>query len=242
MGAMPTRVPSLLDPPIGFAQGGARAYEQPQTREAFALAVKLGATGIAADAWTTADGEVVLHATGSCRVGLRKRAIGDLARASLPEDVVTLAELYETAGSTLHLSIDVHGSDVARRVTDVARQAGGDALGHLWLCSVDRGEATSWKPLAEGIRVVESTRFRSIEKAGPEKQAALMAKGGIDAVRMPYDDWRSGRSTLLHRFGVLALGSAATHRRQLDELLLLGIDGVYSDQVDRMVDALSAVT
>ena len=45
-------------------------------------------------------------------------------------------------------------------------------------------------------------------------------------------------TTLFHRFGIHCLGWNAQHPRQLDRLLALGIDGVFSDHVDRMVDAL----
>lgn len=239
---MPTRAPSLLDPPIGFAHGGAGAHERAQTIEAFTLAVKLGATGIAANAWTTADGEVVLHTDGSCRVGLRKRAIAEVDRSALPDGIPSLAELLEVCRPGGHVSLDVADGPTARRAVAVAREAGGDAVGRLWLCSADRDEAVTWKEGADGVRIVEPTRFRQLEKNGGERQAAQMARNGVDAVRMPYPDWSAGKTTLFHRFGILALGSAAVHRRQLDELLVLGIDAVYSEHVDRMVDAITSAT
>ncbi|HKY78076.1 MAG TPA: glycerophosphodiester phosphodiesterase family protein, partial [Acidimicrobiia bacterium] len=45
------RVPPLLVPPIGFAHRGARAQAPENTLEAFALALRLGATGLESDAW-----------------------------------------------------------------------------------------------------------------------------------------------------------------------------------------------
>jgi len=53
-------------------------------------------------------------------------------------------------------------------------------------------------------------------------------------------DWTGGLATLFHRFGVLAFGWDAQTPRVLDELIDLGIDGVYSDHVDRMVAAVDA--
>src|SRR6185436_7833703 len=52
--------PSLLDPPIGFAHRGARAHAPENTLDAFALALRLGATGLETDLWLTADGIPVL--------------------------------------------------------------------------------------------------------------------------------------------------------------------------------------
>ena len=43
---------------------------------------------------------------------------------------------------------------------------------------------------------------------------------------------------MVHRFELLAFGWDAQHERILDGLLDAGIDGVYSDHVDRMVAAL----
>ncbi|MET0902947.1 MAG: glycerophosphodiester phosphodiesterase family protein, partial [Acidimicrobiales bacterium] len=77
---MPTRLPSLRRPPIGFAHRGARADAPENTLEAFVLAVRLGATGLESDVWLTRDGEAVLDHDGVVRQGLRKRPIAELDR------------------------------------------------------------------------------------------------------------------------------------------------------------------
>jgi glycerophosphoryl diester phosphodiesterase len=84
---------------------------------------------------------------------------------------------------------------------------------------------------------VDSTRLIDIEE-GPERRAADLAAAGVDAINLPEPDWTGGLTTLFHRFGIRCLGWNAQHPRQLDRLLALGIDGVFSDHVDRMVDAL----
>jgi glycerophosphoryl diester phosphodiesterase len=61
---------------------------------------------------------------------------------------------------------------------------------------------------------------------------------GIDAVNLHWTDWSGGMTSLFHRFGLYVFGWDCQHRRQLDALLHMGIDGVYSDHVDRMVDAI----
>ena len=48
------RLPSLLDRPIMFAHRGARAHAPENTLEAFALGLRLGATGLESDVWLTA--------------------------------------------------------------------------------------------------------------------------------------------------------------------------------------------
>jgi glycerophosphoryl diester phosphodiesterase len=236
---VPPSLRPLREPPIGFAHRGASAHAPENTIEAFTLARRLGATGLESDAWRTADGEVVLDHDGVARVGLRRRPISSVPRSALPATVPTLGELYEACGTDLEVSLDVRDPAAAEAVVGVARSAGGDALGRLWLCSPDWEVAASWRALDPDVRLVDSTRLRRI-KEGPERRSARLAEVGIDALNMHWSDWTGGLTTLLHRFERYTLAWDAQHPRQLDEVLSVGIDGVFSDHVDRMVDALAA--
>jgi glycerophosphoryl diester phosphodiesterase len=224
-------------PPIGFAHRGASAHAAENTIEAFTLAVRLGASGLETDAWLTSDDEVVLVHDSDIRMGLRKRAVSALPRRSLPDDIPTLAELYEACGTDVPLSIDVKDPAAASVIVDVARNAGGDAVGRLYLCSPSWEEAASWRSLSDDIKLVDSTRLRRI-KEGPERRGAVLRDAGIDAINMHVDDWNGGFTTLFHRFGRLAFAWDAQFRRQLDAVLAMGVDAVYSDHVERMMDAI----
>ena len=142
---MPTRLPSLRRPPIGFAHRGARAHAPENTLEAFALAVRLGATGLESDVWLTRDGEAVLDHDGVVRHAFRKRRIADLDRADLPEHIPTLAGLYAAVGTDLDLSLDVKDSAAFDRTVEVARAAGGGALERLWLCHPRWEQVAAWR-------------------------------------------------------------------------------------------------
>jgi len=87
------------------------------------------------------------------------------------------------------------------------------------------------------VRLVDSTR-RNRLREGAERRAARLAEARIDAINMHHTDWTGGLITLFHRFEVYAFGWDAQHTRILDALLHMGIDAVYSDHVDRMVEAL----
>jgi glycerophosphoryl diester phosphodiesterase len=63
-----------------------------------------------------------------------------------------------------------------------------------------------------------------------------LADKGIDAVNMHHSDWNGGLTTLFHRFDRFALGWDAQFARVIDELLRIGIDGVYSDHVDVLME------
>ena len=234
---MPPPLPSRRVPPIGFAHRGARADAPENTIEAFALARRLGATGLESDVWLTADGEAVLDHDGVVRAGVRRRPIGDVRRADLPGHIPTLAELYEACGTEPEVSLDVKDPAAAPTVVAVAREAGGEALGRLWLCSPDWQLAASWRTLSDDVHLVDSTRLKRM-KEGTERRAATLADAGVDAVNLHWSEWSGGLVTLFHRFELDALGWDAQYRRQLDALLTMGIDGVFSDHVERMVDAL----
>jgi len=235
---VPTRLPSLRRPPIGFAHRGARANAPENTLAAFALAVRLGATGIESDVWVTRDGEAVLDHDGVVRMGLRRRPIAACDRGDLPAHIPTLAELFETVGTDLEISLDVKDPAAFDRTVEVARQAGGGALGRLWLCHPDWQQVVEWRAACAEVRLVDST-FLGYMPNGPEERAASLAHAGGDAVNLHHSEWTGGLTALFHRFEVLCFGWDAQHERILDDLLDAGVDAVYCDHVDRMVDALA---
>ncbi|HEX6567792.1 MAG TPA: glycerophosphodiester phosphodiesterase [Acidimicrobiales bacterium] len=232
-------MPATVKPPYAFAHRGARAHAPENTLEAFTLALRLGATGLESDVWITADGEAVLDHDGVVGGRLRRRGIRTVRRAELPAHVPTLDDLYATCGTDVQVSLDVKDVDAFDRVVDVARAAGGSALENLWLCHPRWEQVVEWRGRCEGVRLVDSTRLDRIRE-GAERRAATLASSGVDAVNLHHLDWTGGLTTLFHRFGVLAFGWDAQTPRVLAELIDAGIDGVYSDHVDRMVDAVAA--
>ena len=192
--------------------------------------------------WLTEDGVAVLDHDGVVKTGLRRRAIGRVTRRELPSHIPTLAELYESCGTDYELSLDVKDGAAAGAVIDVAREAGGaEALGRLWLCHPDWRLVATWRALDADVRLVDSTRLRRI-KEGPERRAADIAAAGIDAINMHHTDWTRGLAALFHRFELHCFGWDAQVDRILAEMLGHGLDGVFSDHVDRMVEAIRLAT
>jgi glycerophosphoryl diester phosphodiesterase len=204
--------------------------------ESFQLALRLGATGLESDVWLTADGVAVLDHDGLVRRGGRRRPIATVARAALPRWVPALEELYDTCGTEFELSLDVKDPAATPEVLAVARQVPG-AEGRLWLCHDQWDQVAEWRALSDDVHLVDSTRIRRM-KEGPERRAADLADAGIDAVNLHAADWTSGLTTLFHRFERYAFAWDAQHERVLAALLLMGIDALYSDHVDRMVAAV----
>jgi glycerophosphoryl diester phosphodiesterase len=233
-GAM-ARFSSVRVPPIGFAHRGARAHAPENTLEAFRLALRLGATGLETDAWLTADGKAVLDHDGVAGGRLRRQPIAAKRRDELPDHMPTLAELYEECGTDFELSIDVKDDRVAAELVATARDVG--AEDRLWLCHPEVAVAASWRELSPVVKLVDSTRAKKMQ-GGAERHMAEAAAAGIDVVNMHHTDWTSGLVAMVHRFGMLGFGWDAQFDRTIDNLLDTGIDGVFSDHVDRLMDRI----
>ena len=232
---MPTRLPARRSPPIGFAHRGARAHARENTIESFLLARRLGATGLESDAWVTSDREIVLDHDGE--IGrVRKRRIGEIERALLPTHIPTLEDLYLACGTDFELSIDIKDVAAIEGVIEVAQRYG--ATSRLWICHHDWRVVASWRSLDANVKLVDSTRLKWM-KEGAERRAAQLAEAGIDAVNMHASEWTGGLTTLFHRFERYALAWDAQYERQLDELIDMGIDAVFSDHSDRMTEVIA---
>jgi glycerophosphoryl diester phosphodiesterase len=225
----------MLHPPIAFAHRGASSDAPPNTLEAFRLALRLGAPGLESDVWLTSDGIPVLDHDGRVRHGLRQRPIASMARRELPAHIPALADLYAECGSDYEFSLDLKDQRAADATLAVARAAG--AANRLWLCHPNREVLVGLRPDAGDVHLVHSTRLRRMPH-GPERLAAQLSDDGIEVVNLHRSDWTGGLTTLFHRFGRLTFGWDAQHERMILDLLDMGIDGVYSNHVDRLMDAV----
>jgi len=236
---MQQRLPSLLEHPVAFAHRGGKAHAPENTLEAFKLGLKLGATGLESDVWLTADGVPVLDHDGLVKTRFSKRVIGEMRRNQLPSFIPTLADLIDTCGTAYHLSLDLKGPGCGLRVLEVVKQVGVDLLPRLWLCDPNWQALLPLRDHVDGAHLVDSTRLVRI-KEGPERRAATLAREGIDAINMHHTDWSGGLVTLFHRFEVCAIAWDLQFEHFLRPILRMGIDGVHSDWVDRMMDAYRA--
>lgn len=232
---MQQKLPSQLAAPIAFAHRGARAYAQENTIEAFTMGLQMGATGLESDVWMTADEVPVLDHDGLVKRTLGKgKPIAGLRRSELPEHIPSLSELIDKCGTDYHLSLDLKDPQCGQAVVDVVRELAPAMLERLWLCS------PVWEsllPLRDtGARLVDSTRSQRI-KEGAERRAAQLMSNGIDAINLHHSDWTGGLVVLFHRFDRLAFGWDMQEPHILERSLRMGLDAVYSDYPDRMMQA-----
>lgn len=233
------RLPSRIDPPIGFAHRGARAHAPENTIEAFRLARRLGATGLESDVWVTRDGQAVLDHDGVVRRRGRKIAIRDVDRKALPSHVPSVAELLDSIGGDFEFSVDVKDPSAIDALLREVRHSGTGIEQRLWICHPEFDVVAGWRRLTHA-RLVDSTRLARI-KEGPERRAARLREAAVDAINMHFTDWNGGLVTLFHRFDRFALGWDLQHDEALINCLRMGLDGVFSDWTDRMMQAVEEV-
>lgn len=233
---MQHRLPSLLQHPVAFAHRGGRAHAPENTIAAFALGLRLGATGLESDVWLTSDGVAVLEHDGWVRHRLQRRRITDLRRSQLPSYVPSLTELFDKCGTQFHLSLDLKGPDTAPVVLRTVRESAPELLPRLWLCHPEWRSLLAVRSALGGARLVDSTRLSRI-KEGLERRAATLSNEGVHAINLHHTDWNAGSVSLCHRFGLCAVAWDLQHDHVLRPMLRMGIDAVHSDWVDRMMDA-----
>ena len=229
-----------MDPvrPILFAHRGGRAHAPENTLDAFRLAIRLGATGLESDVWCTRDGVPVLHHDGRIGRRPRRQAISTVNASDLPDDVPTLADLLAEIPPDMPVSLDIKDPTSAAPTITQASEVGDS--NRLWLCHPDHSLLATWRDLDHGVRLVHSTRVERIDTS-LERHAVDLAATGVDAVNLPESEWSGGLVALFRRLGLACLGWDAQHRRQIDRLVALGLDGIYGDHVDRLVDGLRRV-
>ncbi len=241
---MQQRLPSLLDPPISFAHRGARAHAPENTLDAFELALKLGASGLESDVWLTSDGVAVLDHDGVVKRGLRKRPISEFRRDELPAHIPTLAELLEELGTDYWLSLDLKDPQSAATIVEVVSAIDRSMLERVWLCEPSLNRVIELRGHFDDggrvpVRLLQTTRLERI-KGTAERRAEYLARHGIDGINLHRTDWNGGLVALFHRFDLVAFSWDLQHDHDLRPALRMGIDAVYSDHVDVMIDAVNA--
>ena len=233
---MQQRLPSKFERPILFAHRGAKAHSPENTLESFELAMRLGATGLETDVWLTRDGHVVCDHYGVVNKRLRRIPIKSFNRHELPGSIPTLEELFLHRGTGINYSIDVCDESSIEKVNELISRIGGDLDKRVWLCSPNYSSLCEWHEKYPNLQLVNSIRLSKIAE-GPERRCANLASNGIVALNMHYTDWNGGLVALTHRFGLAAFSWDLQHNELLRDALRMGVDAVFSDWTDRMVDA-----
>jgi glycerophosphoryl diester phosphodiesterase len=225
---------------ITFAHRGGMAHAPENTLEAFTKGLALGASGLESDVWLSGDGQAVLvhdevSWRGLHRVDVRHQTAEQLARYKIPR----LVDLFATLGNDFELSLDLKDPESAKATIEVVREVG--VPERTWLCVGGFGLLAELREGNADVRIVNSRRREKID-GSIEMHAARLAELGVDAMNMHYTDWTMGLVTLFHRFEIRVFSWDLQHVRHLRAALAMGVDGVYSNRVDRMVATVAEWT
>lgn len=216
--------------PILFAHRGARAHARENTLEAFVLGLAMGANGLETDAWLTRDGVVVLDHDGETPDGT---PIAHVDRVDLPPHIPSLDDVYRRCGTDAEMSIDIKDPEVVGPLGEVACAHRADH--RLWICDPYWRRLASWRPLLGRARLVNSTMVGYMS-GGVEGRSASLREAGIDAINLHHTEWNPERVAVCSAQELVMFGWDAQEAAEIEHLLQIGIHGVFSDHVDRMVD------
>ena len=231
------RVNGVRGWPLTFAHRGARGYAPENTIAAFRLGLSQGASGLETDAWLARDGvPVLVHDVmirlPNRRIQATRRSSAELSALSVP----SLSDLYRVCGTDYELSIDVEHSAVAIPIVEVAESFGADD--RLWLCSDDPGLLGTLRSRSSRVRLVCSTGPRRL--GGLRALVPRLQVLDIDVVNLHWRDWTTTNLDLVHSAGLLAFGWDVQKDGAVDALIAMGIDGLYGDWPDRLVERVRA--
>lgn len=224
-------------PCIGFAHRGARAYAPENTMESFQLALRLGATGLESDVWLTSDKTPVLDHDGVVRRTLRSRPLRNVSLAELPEYIPALENLLVEVPASVPISLDIKDVEAFGPSFDVCKSTRPQNLSDVYFCHPDIDILEGERERCREVAFVSSTRLVRMKK-GPEVHAARLRESKIEVVNMPYVDWSGGLVALFHRFGIRCFAWDCQQPEQIRTVHRMGVDGIYSDWPDRLVDEL----
>ena len=147
-----------------------------------------------------------------------------------------MQEFVINCGHDFEFSVDIKDRKAFGPFLSAVREVAPDFESRLWICHYDWETVAGWRDLTYA-KLVDSTRLARI-KEGPERRAALLREKSIDAVNLHHTDWNGGLVALFHRFDRYTLGWDMQHEYVLEQSLRMGLDGVFSDWTDRMMDAI----
>ena len=227
--------PYQLDP-ILFAHRGGCANAPENTLEAFSHSVALGVTGLESDVWLSADGIPVLSHDNKVGSFGRRITISKSLRSEIPEEILSLEDLYVNFGNEIHFSFDIKDPESIEATINVA--VNHQAAQKLWICHPDLTVSAPWRQINSDFKLVDSPGKRGFPEGG-ERRAFFLSDNGFDAINLPEPLWTAGYVELFHKYDLKCFAWDAQLPRQIERLVHIGVDGIYSDHTDRLLFALN---
>lgn len=230
---MPPRLRSLNGSAETFAHVAGASPDPERPLEGLDVARSLGASGFDGPVRLTADGAAVVHPADAIGSRLRRKPLASLNRSQLPATVAHLDDLCRRQAASGSLLLDVDDDRALAAVLAAARTASATLEERLWLCSPSVDNLMRWRETTTA-RLVHTARWTALP-ASAEQWVAHLTDRSIDGLCAVHGEWTGGLIALAHRFGRLTLARGPEHEREMAAVLDIGIDGVSSSQVERLM-------
>lgn len=192
----------------------------------------MGATGLETDIGLTKDGvPVLIHPRPPFLGGMR---VSQVLSRDLPGDVPTLADLYERCGTEFQLSLDMGEPQAAEAVVETAERFG--AADRLWLTYWHLTWLEMWRGRWPKVQIVYATL-----PVLPRGRNALMERvsnAGVDALNVHHRFCTASLVRSVQAQGLMVFAWGIKRDSALQRVMGHGVDGVYCDNVQSMVDVL----
>jgi glycerophosphoryl diester phosphodiesterase len=147
--------------------------------------------------------------------------------------MTTLDELYEHCGTDFALAVDVKTTAVAAAL--VATAIRHDAVHNLWVVAPAAAQLAD----VNGARRVVTVRGNVLRSRRRPAVLRAAKQIGVSAINARWIWWDRRLVGEVHELDLLGFGYDAQQTFALDRSFAIGLDGVFSDHVDRMVTALA---
>ena len=215
---------------IGFAHRGAPlSSKEENTLPAFRRALDLGATGLESDVGLTVDGVPVLLHLG---LSLRARSISRVRRGNLHARIPSLADLYAECGHEFDLALDMAEPRAAESVVRTAEEYG--ALDRLWLTYWRVTTLEAWRRRWPDVHLVYPALPLRPGSAGRLVDQLRAAR--VDVLNVHHRICTRGLSAYVRHHGLGIFAWGVRNRGALERVLAHGVDGVFCDDVESMVE------
>jgi glycerophosphoryl diester phosphodiesterase len=223
--------------PILFAHRGGNGPHHDNSDRAFQWALSAGATGWETDVRLSRNGDAILQHDWWIARGFRLSRSRTASSSLLRRLQIMTAE--EFARSTLAdhpdvpVSVDLKEPGAGRIFTAELARADAAVLDHVYLCSADLDELHALRSDFPTVRIVHSAEARRFSRPLVEHVVVLGAQG-VDACNVPVEDWTEDAVEAAHAAGVKVFSSLINQVPRMRRALELGVDGVYTDEVEMM--------
>lgn len=218
--------------PHGFAHRGAGGSRKDHnTLAAFERALALGARGLESDIALTRDGAPILAHP---RLFERGPRLSGLRRDELPSHIPSLRDLYQRCGNDFDLALDMAQPAAAEEVVRIAEQH--HAVDRLWLTYWHLSSLETWRQRWPDAHLVYPTM--PLRPGGVIRLLDRLVEQQVTALNIHHRFCTARLVEQAHSRGLLIFAWGVRTRQPLARLMAHGIDGLFCDDVEGMVEVL----